>query len=55
MITSFVGQFNDIEEAVTSAAYVHSLIGEQLSEKMYVVPPSRLISEIPCVMKSLEN
>ena len=54
MITSFVGQFNDIEEAVTSAAYVH-LIGEQLSEKMYVVPPSRLISEIPCVMKSLEN
>ncbi|MBU8680663.1 carbohydrate kinase [Staphylococcus saprophyticus] len=55
MITSFVGQFNDTEEAVTSATYTHSYIGEQLAEKMYVVPPSRLISEIPHAMKALEN
>ena len=55
MITSFVGQFNDLKEAVTSATYTHSYIGETLSDKMYVVPPSQLISEIPYAMKSLEN
>ena len=55
MITSFVGQFDDTQEAVTSATYAHSFIGEQLAEKMYVVPPSRLISEIPHAMKSLES
>src|SRR5699024_8151416 len=51
MITSFVGQFDDTKEAVTSATYTHSYIGEELSNKMYVVPPSHLISEIPYAMK----
>ena len=55
MITSFVGQFDDFRDAITSATYTHSYIGEKLSESMYVVPPSRLISEIPYVMKELEN
>ena len=55
MITSFVGQFDDFRDAITSATYTHSFIGEKLSESMYVVPPSRLISEIPYVMKELEN
>lgn len=55
MITSFVGQFDDTKEAVTSATYTHSYIGEELSKKMYVVPPSHLISEIPYAMKALES
>lgn len=55
MITSFVGQFDNIEEAVTSATYTHSYIGDSLAESMYVVPPSRLISEIPHAMKRLEQ
>lgn len=38
MITSFVGQFDSLQDAVTSATYIHSYIGEKLSEKMYVVP-----------------
>lgn len=55
MITSFVGQFDSLKDAVTSATYIHSYIGEKLSDTMYVVPPSRLISEIPYVMKQLEG
>ena len=43
MITSFVGQFDNFKEAVTSATYMHSFIGEKLSDTMYVVPPSRLL------------
>ncbi|MDU3828956.1 MAG: carbohydrate kinase, partial [Staphylococcus sp.] len=42
-------------DAVTSATYIHSYIGEKLSEKMYVVPPSKLINQIPYVMKELER
>ena len=53
MITSFVGQFDSLKDAVTSATY--TVILEKLSESMYVVPPSRLISEIPYVMKQLEG
>lgn len=55
MITSFVGQFDNMKHAVTSATYTHSYIGESLSETMYVVPPSKLISEIPYAMKTLEQ
>ena len=33
MITSFVGQFDNYKDAVTSATYTHSYIGEKLSEK----------------------
>ena len=55
MVTSFVGQFDDTNEAVATATYLHSYIGEQLSEKMYVVPPSKLIDEIPYAMKSIES
>ena len=37
MITSFVGQFDSLQDAVTSATYIHSYIGENFL-KMYVVP-----------------
>ncbi|MCD0568499.1 carbohydrate kinase, partial [Staphylococcus aureus] len=35
--------------------YTHSFIGENLAKDMYVVPPSRLINEIPYAMKQLES
>ncbi len=54
MITSFVGQFDNLKEAVMSATYTHSFIARTL-QKMYVVPPSRLINEIPYAMKQLES
>ncbi|MCD2476585.1 carbohydrate kinase, partial [Staphylococcus aureus] len=52
-ITSFVGQFDNLKEAVMSATYTHSFIGESLAKDMYGVPPSRLINEIPYAMKQL--
>ncbi|WP_371860254.1 NAD(P)H-hydrate dehydratase [Staphylococcus carnosus] len=55
IITSFVGQFDDFDYAVTTGTYVHSYIGECLSKDMYVVPPSNLIKEIPYAMKRLEE
>lgn len=55
MITGFVGQFDNPIDAITSATYTHSYIGEKLSETMYVVPPSKLIDEIPFAMKALEQ
>lgn len=38
MITSFVGQFDSLQDAVTSATYIHSYIGEKLSEKCTLCP-----------------
>ena len=55
IITSFVGQFDDLEEAVKSATYLHSYIGENLSKSMYVVPPTQIINQIPHTMKELEE
>ena len=55
IITSFVGQFDDLEEAVKSATYLHSYIGENLSKSMYVVPPTQIINQIPYTMKELEE
>ncbi|MCE5154192.1 NAD(P)H-hydrate dehydratase [Staphylococcus hyicus] len=55
MITGFIGQFDNPIDAITSATYTHSYIGEKLSKTMYVVPPSKLIDEIPFAMKTLEK
>ncbi|HEF0711620.1 TPA: carbohydrate kinase, partial [Staphylococcus aureus] len=55
MITGFIGQFDNPIDAITSATYTHSYIGEKLSETMYVVPPSKIIDEIPFAMKALEK
>ena len=38
MITSFVGQFDSLQDAVTSATYIHSYIGEKLSKKCTSCP-----------------
>ena len=54
MITSFVGQFDNFKEAVTSATYMHSFIGENYLTQCMLFH-LRLISEIPYVMKQLEG
>lgn len=43
MITSFVGQFDNVIDAITSATYTHSYIGDKLSKDMYVVPHQKLL------------
>ncbi|TDM13589.1 NAD(P)H-hydrate dehydratase [Macrococcus bovicus] len=53
MIAGFIGQF-ETEEAIKYAVYIHSKIGDQLSQTMYVTPPSMIINEIPFMMKKLE-
>ena len=55
MITSFVGQFDNLKEAVMSATYTHSFIGENLAKICMWCHPSRLINEIPYAMKQLES
>ncbi len=38
-----------------SATYTHSFIGENLAKDMYVVPPSRLINEIPYEIETIRK
>lgn len=54
IIASFAAQF-DIEEAIKKAVFIHSKIGDQLAEEMYVTPASKIIGHIPYMMKSLEE
>lgn len=54
IIASFTGQF-ETEDAITKAVYIHSKIGDKLAEEMYVTPASRIIDEIPYMMKQLEE
>ncbi|TDM02179.1 NAD(P)H-hydrate dehydratase [Macrococcus carouselicus] len=54
MLAGLVGQFG-LEDAIQYAVYIHSKIGDQLSETMYVIPPSKIIDEIPYMMKRLEQ
>ncbi|MGV2876098.1 NAD(P)H-hydrate dehydratase [Macrococcus capreoli] len=54
VIASFLGQFHS-EDAIKHAVYIHSLIGDKLAQEMYVVPASRIIDELPYMMKQLEE
>lgn len=54
IVASFVGQF-ELEEAIKNAVYIHSKIGDQLAREMYVTPASKIIEEIPYMMKKLEQ
>ncbi|RXK18538.1 NAD(P)H-hydrate dehydratase [Macrococcus sp. DPC7161] len=55
IMASFVAQFDDIEDAIKQAVYIHSLIGDKLAKEMYVTPASKVIDELPYMMKSLEE
>lgn len=55
MITAFLAQFKNKEPAIGAAVYLHSLIGEALGEKRYVVLPTELANQIPYYMKHFEQ
>ncbi len=55
MIAGFLAQFSDKKQALLSAVYLHSLIGENLSENQYVALPTQIIAQIPTMMKTWEN
>lgn len=51
MITSIIAQGYEIEKAVLLAVFSHGYAGEHLAQKMYVVPATNLIKQIPYVFK----
>ena len=53
MIGGFLGQFGGSQprDTIAAATYLHSKIAMELAQTSYVVLPSRLISEIPRLMK----
>lgn len=55
MIGGFVPQFNTIKEGVLSAVYLHSYIADDLSLTHYVTLPTKIIKQIPLVMKEFSQ
>ncbi len=53
MITSMLAQGYSVEKAVQLAVFSHGYAGEQLAHKMYVVPATHLIKQIPYVLREL--
>jgi NAD(P)H-hydrate epimerase len=53
MIASFIAQNDMIEKAVQLAVFSHGYTGEQLAQKMHVVPASHLIKQIPYCLREL--
>ncbi len=51
MITSMLSQGYPVERAVQLAVFTHGLVGEQLAQKMYVVPASVLIKQLPYALR----
>src|SRR5690606_24943646 len=55
LISSFIAQDYTVEKAIIISIFVHGYIGEHLGQKMYVVPPTKLIKQIPYVIKELKS
>lgn len=53
MITSMLAQGYPVEKAVQIAVFSHGYAGEQLAQKMYVVPATVLTKQLPYVLKEL--
>ena len=53
MIASMIAQGYTVEKAVQLAVYSHGYTGEQLAQKMYVVPATSLIKNIPYILREL--
>ncbi|MGY3725202.1 yjeF C-terminal region, hydroxyethylthiazole kinase-related [Granulicatella balaenopterae] len=53
MIAGFTPQTNSLLDAVKSAVYTHSYIGDLIACKEHIVLPSRLIEKIPETMYTL--
>lgn len=57
IMTGFIGQFGYSLATIQSALLIHSVIGDKLNEKEYVVLPSQIIEKLPKYMQkfSLQN
>lgn len=55
IITGFLAQFPDKEAAICGAVYLHSLIGEVLGAKCFVVLPTEISQLLPVYMKKYER
>jgi len=53
MIVSLLAQRYSVEKAVQLAVFSHGYAGEQLAQKMYVVPATNLIKQIPYILREL--
>lgn len=55
MITGFLAQFPKTDATICAAVFLHSLIGEALGNKNYVVLPTEISKHIPLFMKKYEQ
>lgn len=55
ILASFLGQFDDKEQAILSAVYIHSVVADYLARTHYVTLPSKIIEELPTFIKKLKN
>lgn len=55
IIAAMIGQIEDPTHAVLTGVYLHSFIGDQLSQKNYVTLPSKMIEELPQVLRQFSN
>ncbi|MBK0382794.1 NAD(P)H-hydrate dehydratase [Pedobacter sp. SD-b] len=53
IITGMISQGYSIEKAVQLAVFSHGFAGEQLAQKMYVVPATSLIKNMPYILREL--
>lgn len=51
MITGFLAQFDKTIDTIAAAVYLHSLIGDDLAKKNYVVLPTLISEALPRYMK----
>lgn len=51
IIAGFIGQFGYSLATIQAALLIHSVIGDKLAEKQYVVLPSHIIDKLPKTMK----
>lgn len=51
MIGGFIPQFDDSKQAILSAVFLHSYIGDELAKIQYVTLPSHIVEKIPSTMK----
>lgn len=51
IMAGFIGQFGYSLATIQSALLIHSIIGDKLNEKQYVVLPSEIIDKLPKYMQ----
>lgn len=54
MIAGFLPQFDSAKEAIISAVYLHSKIGDIIGKEMHVALPTQVIMHIPLVMRQYQ-